>query len=40
MNEEINELNKKFTKSEGSGIMLKTMRYKNIMKVIRSLENR
>ena len=40
MNKGINELNKKFTASEGSGITLAHNELKNIMKVIKSIENR
>ena len=39
MNKGINELNKKFTISEVSGITLTNNVIKDIMKVIRSLEN-
>ena len=40
INRGINELNKKFTLSKGSGITLRNNEIKDIMKVIQSLENR
>ena len=39
VNEEINKLNKKFTSSKGSGIALTNKETKDIIKVIRFLEN-
>ena len=40
VNKKINELNKKFTSSKGSGITLANNEIKDIIKVIKSLENR
>ena len=40
MNKKINELNKKFKTSEGSRIMLTNNELKDIIKVIKYLENR
>ena len=40
VNKGINELNKKFTSSKGSGITLINNEIKDIIKVIKSLENR
>ena len=40
INKEINTLNKKFPSSKGSGITLATNETKDIIKVIKSLENR
>ena len=39
VNKEINELNKKFAPSKGSGILLTNNEIKHIIKVINSLEN-
>ena len=40
INKGINELDKQFTSSKGSGITLTNNKIKDIMKVIKSLENR